>query len=264
MFVLKERKKKFLPHVGFKALEKPAPDLMKRDTDDDDSEAKYYIPPPKSMLVDAETGEELDVTKARWTVREGRLALNARTILDVGTGKLDIHQQVTQQLHNHTLSPTSPILRSSSSVSSTPSSSMSKRGYGETQGLIRDPRHPLIDHFLSSGPLTPYMHIHWDKRSNTIKPPSEVLEIDNYSVGSESSNSTLQTQGTSALSLLEPPVSVTVTSATNTAVNTPGTALTYSPPSSPPDTALTTRMATASKAKVVPNSIGKSLCSSDT
>ena len=46
------------------------------------------------QLIDAETNEPLELSRATWNVREGRINLNAKTILDMGTGKLDIKNRV--------------------------------------------------------------------------------------------------------------------------------------------------------------------------
>ncbi len=101
MFILKERRKDFRPSANFKGLEKSPRKLMSRDSDLDkerEAELKYLQPPPKDMLIDAETGESLTVTKARWTTTEGRLSLNAKTIIDMGTGKLDVRSRVHEQI----------------------------------------------------------------------------------------------------------------------------------------------------------------------
>ena len=46
------------------------------------------------QLIDAETNEPLEISRATWNVREGRINLNAKTILDMGTGRLDIKNRV--------------------------------------------------------------------------------------------------------------------------------------------------------------------------
>ena len=48
----------------------------------------------KDSMVDAETGEAIVLSKAGWNVREGRLNLNTKTILEMGTGRLDIKNKV--------------------------------------------------------------------------------------------------------------------------------------------------------------------------
>jgi hypothetical protein len=48
----------------------------------------------KDSMVDAETGEAIVISKAGWNVREGRLNLNTKTILEMGTGRLDIKNKV--------------------------------------------------------------------------------------------------------------------------------------------------------------------------
>lgn len=48
-------------------------------------------------LVDAETGEPIELLKVRWNVKEGRLNLDTATILAMGTGRLDIKSRATER-----------------------------------------------------------------------------------------------------------------------------------------------------------------------
>ncbi|KAJ1406878.1 hypothetical protein B484DRAFT_456710 [Ochromonadaceae sp. CCMP2298] len=48
-------------------------------------------------LVDAETGERINLSRARWNVTEGRLSLDTQTILMMGTGRLDVTHRVREE-----------------------------------------------------------------------------------------------------------------------------------------------------------------------
>jgi hypothetical protein len=85
-------------------------------------------------ILDAETGEKLSPTLARWSAQEGRLNLDSHTIIAMGTGKLDI----------------SSIKKSS-------------REYDES------PKNSLVLEFLESGPLNIMFHNDWNPKTNTVK-----------------------------------------------------------------------------------------------
>lgn len=141
MYVRKEKKRDFLPARNHRCLEKSAirnieEVIPKRD---DDEEVPDEMP---TSFLDAETGETISFTKAKWTAKEGRLSLNAKMILDMGTGKLDIKARPSQL----------------SSSSSSPS----------LKASLRPSRHDLVTAFLNSGPLTPYMHVNWNPRRDAV------------------------------------------------------------------------------------------------
>lgn len=51
----------------------------------------------KDSIRDAETGEAIGISKAGWNVVEGRLNLNTKTILAMGTGRLDIKTRIEER-----------------------------------------------------------------------------------------------------------------------------------------------------------------------
>lgn len=84
-------------------------------------------------------------TKAKWTPTEGRLSLNAKVILDMGTGRLDIKSKSLDQ----------------------PSSfytTESLQSYNSR--FITNSR---VAEFMAKGPLTAHMHVDWDPRTNKIR-----------------------------------------------------------------------------------------------
>jgi hypothetical protein len=117
-------------------------------------------------MVDSETGEKLSFTKAKWTSKEGRLSLNARTILNMGTGRLDLRS-----------------LSHSNSVEPSGKSS----GFDQPQNPVQ---HELVTEFLKNGPLTPYMHVRWNPRNNTIDYPGlDLLDGADLTISDDSSRS---------------------------------------------------------------------------
>lgn len=140
MFVRKERRKPFRPSAGYKALIRENEPKISLDALPIASHQLSPISNEFSSIIDAETGESLSLTKSRWTPKEGRLSLTARTIIDTGTGKLDIKQK--QSMHK---------LAAVDAVSTAPSRMNS-----------------LVENFLLSGPLTPMYHTNWNKLTNEI------------------------------------------------------------------------------------------------
>lgn len=96
-----------------------------------DDESDFGTQDLPAQMIDPETGEVLSFTKARWTSKEGRLNLTARCILDMGLPK----------------------------------------GSSSGHRLLPHRQHALVDDFLSTGPLTPYMHKNWNPRRDTIDLP---------------------------------------------------------------------------------------------
>jgi hypothetical protein len=87
------RKKKVPPFIsttksntGFSSAADFCP--ARESTDYDDQ--TFNLDAFKDFMCDAETGEPISMSKARWNRKEGRLSLNTATILAMGTGRLDI------------------------------------------------------------------------------------------------------------------------------------------------------------------------------
>lgn len=136
MFVLKERRKDFRPSSSYQSLSRPIEDEFSNKLKINNSRALDSNRTEKQLdVADAETGVPLQLTKAKWNPREGRLSLNARIILDMGTGKLDICKSPNRKA----ISPSR-----------------------------KERSNPIVKEFLEKGPLTPNMHIGWNPRSNTI------------------------------------------------------------------------------------------------
>jgi hypothetical protein len=162
LFQLKSHQKLFLPSIGYKGLEKPVKKLV-----NEAAKSQEIIFRKDQEFVDAETGELLQLTKAKWTSKEGRLSMTAKTILDMGTGKLDMKVTGKQETHE----------RSASSVKSSQCQSTSY--------------HPLISQFLKDGPLTPMMHRRWNPLSDSVDHSlhEKINNSDLMSIGSQSSTS---------------------------------------------------------------------------
>lgn len=90
-------KKKAPFNTGTKVIEITTdPYLPKNNNKNKDNCDNYLIGHVNlpGQLIDAETYEPLELSRATWNVREGRINLNAKTILDMGTGRLDIKNRV--------------------------------------------------------------------------------------------------------------------------------------------------------------------------
>lgn len=146
MYIRKERKKPFTPSASFQSLSKSLLSSPTTSVTDNLSANGSESTMIKEEIKDAETGESLSFTKAKWTAKEGRLSLNAKVILAMGTGKLDI-------------------------ITSSQSSDRSKTNKTHEQERCHT-AHPLIQEFLTKGPLTPYMHKDWDPRRDRVRSSS--------------------------------------------------------------------------------------------
>jgi hypothetical protein len=154
VFQLYERKSKqrpFLPSIGYNGLSKPPKPLAKEKVEEEELKREKFS--KNQDFVDAETGESLELTKAKWTAKEGRLSLTAKTILNMGTGKLDL-KLTSKERRDFSDKPLS---------------------IDSTQ-LSR--KHSLVDRFIAEGPLTPMMHKNWDPLTNEITRTEEIEEIE--------------------------------------------------------------------------------------
>eukprot|EP01042_Synura_sphagnicola_P005667 gene5667-7231_t len=154
MFTRREKQKPFRPSASFKALDVPLQPFTKSDQVDPDDDHRVRRPPSKPdfpMMVDAETGEPVGYTRAKWTAKEGRLSLTARTILDMGTGKLDIKTRCNPR-SDDTLDENSTISQHSNI-------------------------NPIVKEFLQNGPLTPMYPKHRNPVPGTIEDPQEKFAL---------------------------------------------------------------------------------------
>lgn len=145
MYARREKQKPFRPSASFRALETNLLKFEKTepvDSDDDLRIKSRLVKQDFPNMIDAETGEPLQYTKAKWTPQEGRLSMNARTIIDMGTGKLDLKNR-TARYQNHHVEI-------------------------DANTIPNGRRHPLIDQFLAEGPLTPMYHVNWDPLTNEV------------------------------------------------------------------------------------------------
>ncbi|RYH12556.1 hypothetical protein EON65_37970 [archaeon] len=143
MYVHKARQKPFVPSNGFKSLSKRPVTPLLNEALEESEELPYNA--FCQDIFDQETGEKISFTKAKWTPKEGRLSLNAKIILDMGTGRLDIKSKSLDQ-------------------SSSFCAIESLQSYNSR--FIPNNR---VTEFMVKGPLTPHMHVDWDPRSNKIR-----------------------------------------------------------------------------------------------
>mmetsp|Transcript_31546 Transcript_31546/g.52707 ORF Transcript_31546/g.52707 Transcript_31546/m.52707 type:complete len:693 (+) Transcript_31546:560-2638(+) len=129
MYVRKDKQKPFLPSSGTVDIAS-AEDLFPQKKAAK-SELHFDLSSLKGSLRDAETGEPIDISRARWNVKEGRLSLDTKTIILMGTGRLDLKNRIPQL---PPISSVSPPRSSSTSVSSSAKSGVSR---GNTTGTER-------------------------------------------------------------------------------------------------------------------------------
>jgi hypothetical protein len=89
------------------------------------------------FIVDAETGENLSLTVARWNCREGRVNMDSKSIIATGTGKLDVSSRAMNN---------SQFLPISSPISD----------------------NTLVRKYKENGPLNIMYHVNWDSKTNTL------------------------------------------------------------------------------------------------
>lgn len=149
MYTRKEKQKPFRPSASYKALLQPVPRFVKQEQIDPEDDYRVKAAKLKKRdftnMVDAETGEPLNYTNATWSAKEGRLSLTAKTIIDMGTGRLDISNP--NRAKNGTTAATASLAQT------------------------KPKRHELIDRFLTEGPLTPIFHQHWNPLNDSIEDP---------------------------------------------------------------------------------------------
>lgn len=156
MYSRREKQKPFRPSASYKALDIPLTTFQlphEIDSEEDNRVKRNSNIPDFGSMIDAETGEQLKYTNAKWSAKEGRLNLTARTILDMGTGKLDIKNR--------------PFYSSSLHANENSSPTLSARSRENNQD-----RHPLVNQFLTVGPLSPMYHVHWNPLSNSVIDPN--------------------------------------------------------------------------------------------
>lgn len=111
-----------------------------------DSDEKVSLPP----LVDAETGEELSFTKSKWTAKEGRVNLNSKCIIEMGTGRMNIFK-TSSDVNNSFISDSFPM-------------------------------HELVSESINNGPLRPMFHRFWNAKYDEIIIPENYHRHDNDDV----------------------------------------------------------------------------------
>jgi len=96
-------------------------------------------------IVDAETGENISLTVARWNCREGRVNMDSKSIIATGTGKLDISSKVQNNVQPLTIS---------SSISD----------------------NILVQKYKDNGPLNIMYHVDWDPKTNKLLDKAEAVK----------------------------------------------------------------------------------------
>jgi hypothetical protein len=174
----KAKTRTFLPSASYKGLNRQPKLLTNEIVEDEDANREKFD--KDQQFFDSETGEPLQLTKAKWTPTEGRLSLNANTILNMGTGMLDLKYS-SQGNRNSIASSQQNTLATTSTVTN---SSM----------------HPIVQRFLKEGPLTPMMHENWNPLTDQV---DSLLQSETHSVASsQSSSSTLKKKSLASASLI--------------------------------------------------------------
>lgn len=173
-------------------------------------ENKSIAPVSKSAgrvtpFVDAETGEPLKFSLARWNNREGRVNLDGRTIIEMGTGRLDISRRVqanpsTSSIASYNSSTISCIdspnkspdncnyvsFATDSITINSPESvgnrihnhSISCGTYAQSDSGTVQTRHPLLTQYLKTGPINIKHNKYWNPRTNTVIVPKSEQDFD--------------------------------------------------------------------------------------
>jgi len=92
----------------------------------------------RNDIVDAESGENLSLTFARWNCREGRVNMDSKSIIATGTGKLDI----SSKAENNNMQSSSILSQISDNI--------------------------LVRRFKENGPLNIMYHVNWDPKTNKL------------------------------------------------------------------------------------------------
>jgi hypothetical protein len=164
----KAKTRTFLPSASYKGLNRQPKLLTNEIVEDEDAKREKFD--KDQEFFDSETGEPLQLTKAKWTPTEGRLSLNAKTILNMGTGMLDLKYSSQGSRNSTTSSQQNTLATTSTATSST--------------------MHPIVQRFLKEGPLTPMMHENWNPLTDQV---DNLLQSETQSVASsQSSSSTLK------------------------------------------------------------------------
>ena len=154
------------------------------------SQSKRTKLPP--IMKDAETGEDIEFTKAIWSSKEGRVEVsNPRALTSYGTGRFSINPPAMNALNE----PYQPMVPYKPYKFNSPNRLVGGRQAGKdainaflleqkystpTKAMLEEmtkpPRHELVDIFLREGPLAPKYHKYWDKKTDTVAKRKEALE----------------------------------------------------------------------------------------
>ena len=134
-------------------------------TDDETENEDKVVKNLSDVYRDAETGEIINLTKAKWSSVEGRLNYNRQSIIDMGTGRLNLKRS---------MSPTTSMTESMKEfVHSVPSNEEWVPSM-ETMSITNDRPHPLVKKFLEQGPINLRVHKLWSPMTDALKPQPEL------------------------------------------------------------------------------------------
>jgi len=105
-------------------------------------------------VFDAETGKPIKLTKSIWTGREGRLDIDGKTVLAMGTGMLDILSKDR--------SPGGYKEHSNNHTNNMYNNDIPKIDSFETK------KNDLVEMFHERGPLKVIFHKYWDPKTGEI------------------------------------------------------------------------------------------------
>ena len=154
------------------------------------SQSKRAKLPP--IMKDAETGEDVEFTKAIWSPKEGRVEIsNPKGLTSYGTGRLAINPPPMNSLTEpykpknpyipHKFNSPNRLVGGKHAGQAVIDAFLLEKKYSApTRAMLeemsRPPRHELVDKFLREGPLAPKYHKYWDKKTDTVKKIDDALE----------------------------------------------------------------------------------------
>lgn len=147
---------------------------------------------PPIIMKDAETGEDLEFTKAIWSSSEGRAEIsNPKGLTSYGTGRISINPPAMNSL-TEPYKPKSPyksyafnspnrLVGGRQADPDVLNAFLLEQKYSAPtkamlEEIVKPARHELVDKFLREGPLAPKFHKYWDKKTDSVKKVEDALE----------------------------------------------------------------------------------------
>lgn len=117
---------------------------------------------------DAETGQPLKLTKAKWNKKEGRVNLDYRSIILMGTGAMSIAQKAISR--GDGMHQGQGLL-----LDTNDDDNYDDDMVGDHDSDDQKEDHPLFRKFIMEGPLNPMAHQRWNPKTGEVDPDPAVL-----------------------------------------------------------------------------------------